>query len=61
MEAISKIKKRKLDTDVLEVIKESKYVLLQLDQRHNGKCYNPMEDNCQCTLCKIEKVLKSVK
>ena len=40
-----------------QTLKEAKEVLLQLDHRHNGKCYNPTENECNCTLCKIDKVL----
>ena len=43
--------------ELLSVLKEAKEVLLQLDHRHNGKCYNPTENECNCTLCKIDKVL----
>ena len=46
--------------ELLAVLKEAKEVLLQLDHRHNGKCYNPTENDCKCTLCKIDKVLKKV-
>lgn len=44
--------------ELLDVLKEAKEVLIQLDHRHNGKCYNPTEADCKCTLCKIERVLK---
>jgi hypothetical protein len=40
-----------------QALSEAKEVLLQLDHRHNGKCYNPASENCDCTICKIEKVL----
>ena len=44
--------------DELEsALQEAKEVLLQLDHRHNGKCYSPGEIECNCTLCKIDKVL----
>lgn len=42
----------------IDALKDCKTVFLQLDTRHNGKCYNKgMEENCQCTLCKINRVL----
>jgi len=41
-----------------ELLKEAKEVLLQLDHRHNGKCYNPVSERCDCTLCKIDSVIK---
>ena len=44
--------------ELLAALKEAKEVLLQLDHRHNGKCYNPTENDCNCTLCTIDKVLK---
>jgi hypothetical protein len=44
--------------ELLEALLEAKEVLLQLDHRHNGKCYNPGSENCNCTLCKIESVIK---
>lgn len=43
--------------ELLAVIKEAKEVLLQLDSRHNGKCYNPVETDCLCTLCKINRII----
>lgn len=45
--------------ELLEALKEAKEVLLQLDHRHNGKCYNPTESDCNCTLCRIDKVIKT--
>jgi len=45
-------------SELLAALKEAKEVLLQLDHRHNGKCYNPTENDCKCTLCTIDKVLK---
>lgn len=47
-------------SELEEVLKETKEVLLQLDHRHNGRCYNPTENDCNCTLCKIDKVLNKV-
>jgi hypothetical protein len=44
--------------ELISVLKEAKEVFLQLDHRHNMKCYNPTENDCKCTLCTIEKVLK---
>lgn len=44
--------------ELISVLKEAKEVLLQLDHRHNGTCYNPTENDCNCTLCTIDKVLK---
>jgi hypothetical protein len=41
-----------------DVLKEAKEVLLQLDHRHNGKCYNPTETDCNCTLCKINSAIQ---
>lgn len=46
--------------DLLEALIEAKEVLTQLDHRHNGKCYNPTETNCNCTLCKIERAIQKV-
>lgn len=43
--------------EMLAVIKEAKQVLLQLDSRHNGKCYNQVETDCLCTLCKINRII----
>ena len=44
----------------IELLKEANKVLLQIDLRHNGKCYNNgVLDNCQCTLCKINKFLEN--
>ena len=44
----------------IELLKEAKQVLLQIDLRNNGKCYNNgVLDNCQCTLCKINKFLEN--
>lgn len=44
----------------VELLKEAKQVLLQIDLRNNGKCYNNgVLDNCQCTLCKINKFLEN--
>lgn len=40
------------------VLKEAKEVLLQLDHRHNGRCYNPLETDCNCTLCKINSAIQ---
>jgi hypothetical protein len=45
------------ERELISVLKEAKEVLLQLDHRHNGKCYNPASENCDCTICKITKVL----
>jgi len=55
----SRTSNKKINREVILVLNEAKTVLLQLDQRHNGECYNPLEEDCQCTLCKINKVLKS--
>ena len=49
----------KLNSEI-ELLKEAKQVLLQIDLRNNGKCYNNgVLDNCQCTLCKINKFLEN--
>jgi len=40
-----------------KILQDAKEVLLQLDHRHNGKCYNPVSESCNCTLCKIDQVL----
>lgn len=45
------------DPELLSLLAEAKEVLIQLDHRHNGKCYNPGATDCDCTLCKIEKSL----
>jgi hypothetical protein len=54
-------KNKKVDTDksLISLLEEVKTVLLQLDNRHNGHCYNPLEENCSCTLCKINNVLET--
>ena len=44
--------------DLLEALIEARDVLIQLDHRHNGKCYNPTETDCNCTLCKINNAIK---
>lgn len=45
--------------EMLQLLIEAKEVLLQLDTRLNGTCYNPGSvGNCECTLCKISKVIK---
>lgn len=49
---------RPVYNELIAALKEAKEVLLQLDHRHNGKCYNPTENDCNCTLCTIDKVLK---
>jgi hypothetical protein len=36
---------------------EAKEVLLQLDHRHNGKCYNPGLEKCNCAFCRINEVI----
>lgn len=41
----------------LSLLSEAKEVLLQIDHRNNGKCYNPVEINCNCTTCKISNFL----
>jgi hypothetical protein len=44
--------------DLLKALIEAKEVLLQLDHRHNGKCYNPASiETCTCTLCKIDNAI----
>lgn len=48
---------RPVYNELLAALKEAKEVLLQLDHRHNGKCYNPTQNDCDCTLCTIDKVL----
>jgi hypothetical protein len=48
-------------TELIEALKEAREVLLQLDTRHNGKCYNPSETDCSCTLCRITRVLNNYK
>lgn len=52
-----KASNEKLIAELLAALKEAKEVLLQLDHRHNGKCYNPAQSDCDCTLCKIDKIL----
>lgn len=50
--------KDKLIEQMREALKDCKEVFLQLDTRHDGKCYNRgMEMNCECTLCKINRCL----
>jgi hypothetical protein len=44
--------------ELLKALLEAKEVLLQLDHRHNGKCYNPGSEKCNCTLCRIETIIK---
>ncbi len=48
-----------MEIDVLEVLKEVKEVLMEFDPRLNGMCYNPGSEDCECTLCKIDKLKTS--